>query len=88
MLLKATNNTYCNRLYEQEEYFIKTRDEILRQDYVSAKDLRILIKGLGINKSVKYIKMIQEEMKSKNYFIPETKEKLALTKLVRKKFGI
>ncbi len=66
---------------------MKTRDEILQQDYISAKDLKILIPSLGIHKCLKYIKMIQEEMKNKNYFIPETKEYLALTKLVRKKFG-
>ncbi len=67
---------------------MKTKEEILNQIYVSAKDLRVLIQGLGINKSVEYIKEIQKEMKEKNYFVPQTKEYLALTKLVRKKFGI
>ena len=65
----------------------KTREEILQQDYISAKDLKILIPSLGVNKCVEYIKMIQDEMREKNYFIPETKEYLALTKLVRRKFG-
>ena len=65
----------------------KTREEILQQDYISAKDLKILIPNLGVNKCVEYIKMIQDEMREKNYFIPETKEYLALTKLVRRKFG-
>lgn len=67
---------------------MKTRDEILNQDYISAKDLKILIPTLGINKCVEYIKMIQNDMREKNYFIPETKEYLALTRMVRKKFGI
>ena len=67
---------------------MKTREEILNQDYMSAKDLKILIPSLGINKCVEYIKMVQEDMKNKNYFIPETKEYLALTKLIRKRFGI
>ena len=66
---------------------MKTREEILQQDYMSAKDLKILIPSLGINKCVQYIKAVQIEMMNKNYFIPETKECLALTKLVRKKFG-
>ena len=67
---------------------MKTREEILNQDYMSAKDLKKLIPSLGINKCVQYIKMFREEMKEKNLFIPETKEYLALTKIVRRKLGI
>ena len=67
---------------------MKTKEEVLEQIYMSAKDLKILIPNLGVNKCVEYIKDVQEEMKEKNYFIPRTKEKLALTKLVKKKFGI
>ena len=67
---------------------MKTREDVLKQDYMSAKDLKIIIPSLGVNKCTKYIKEVQEEMKLKNLFIPETKEYLALTKLVRKKFGI
>ena len=67
---------------------MKTKEEILEQSYITAEDLKILIPNLGINKCVEYIKMIQEEMKEKNYFVPQTKQYLALTKLVRKKFGI
>lgn len=67
---------------------MKTREEILQQDYMSAKDLKIIIPSLGINKCVEYIKMIQQEAREKGYFIPQTKEYLALTKLVKKKFGI
>lgn len=66
---------------------MKTREEILNQDYMSAKDLKIIIPNLGVNKCVEYIRMIQGEMKEKGYFIPQTKEYLALTKLVKKKFG-
>ena len=47
---------------------MKTKEEILEQPYITAKDLKILIPNLGINKCVEYIKMIQEEMKEKNYF--------------------
>ena len=67
---------------------MKTKEEILNQSYITAKDLKILIPNLGVNKCVEYIKMIREEMKEKNYFVPQTKEYVALTKLVRKKFGI
>lgn len=67
---------------------MKTKEEILEQPYITAKDLKILIPNLGINRCVEYIKMIRNEMKEKGYFVPESKEYLALTKLVRKKFGI
>lgn len=67
---------------------MKTKEEILNQTYLSATDLKILIPTLGINKCVKYIKEIRTEMEEKGYFIPETKPYLALTKLVKKKFGI
>jgi len=67
---------------------MKTREEILQQDYISAKDLKILIPNLGVNKCTKYIKMFQDEMREKKLFIPETKEYLALTKIARKRLGI
>ena len=65
----------------------KTKNEILNSDYLSAGDLKILIPGLNIKKARDYISDIQEEMRNKKIFIPETKPKVALTKLVRKKFG-
>lgn len=67
---------------------MKTKEEILNQTYLSANDLKVLIPTLGMNKCIKYIKVIRSEMETKGYFIPETKPYLALTKLVRKKFGI
>lgn len=67
---------------------MKTNDEILNQLYISASDLQILIQPMGRTTAIKYIKEIQEEMKEKGLFIPNTKTKLALTKLVRKRFGI
>ena len=67
---------------------MKTKEEILNQTYMTAKDLKILIPELGINKCIKYIKTITEEMAEKGYFVPETRQYLALTKLVRKKFNI
>lgn len=67
---------------------MKTKEEILNQVYMSVRDLKTLIPELGINKCTEYIKEIVEEMKSKGYLVPETKKYLALTKLVRKRFGI
>lgn len=66
----------------------KTKEEILNQTYINAKDLKILIPNLGVNKCLKYIKDLQEEMKEKNMFIPDGKEYLAHIKLVKKKFNM
>lgn len=67
---------------------MKTQEEVLNQLYVTAKDLKILMPTVSLDKCSKYIEMIQAEMKEKKFFIPETKPRLALTKLVRKRFGI
>ena len=65
----------------------KTQEEVLKQVYMTAKDLKILMPTLSIVKCTKYIEDVQADMMKHNYFIPETKPKLALTKLVKKKFG-
>ena len=65
----------------------KTNEEILSQFYISAYDLQKLIPGITYATAIKYIKEIREEMEQKNMFRPESKTLLALTKLVRKKFG-
>jgi len=67
---------------------MKTKEEILNQSYITAQDLKLLIPELGINKCVDYIKQIRVEMETKGYFVPRGRQLLALTKLVRKKFGI
>ena len=67
---------------------MKTKENILDQLYISASDLQILIQPMGRTTAIKYIKEIQDEMREKGLFIPNTKTKLALTKLVRKRFGI
>ena len=71
----------------KENNYIKTKDEIFEQLYITADDLMILIPSLKYQRALNYIKEIQEEMVQKNYFVPVNKNKLALTKLVRKKFG-
>ena len=67
---------------------MKSVEEILEQKYISARDLKIIIPNLGINKCVEYIKEIRKEMEEKGYLVPQTKEYIALTKLVRRKFGL
>ena len=67
---------------------MKTAEDVLKQKYMTAKDLKIVIPELGINKCREYIKEIRDEMKEQNIMIPATKGMLVQTKLVRKKFGI
>lgn len=65
----------------------KTKEEILNQLYITANDLMILIPNIKYQRALGYINEIQKEMKEKKYFIPISQKKLALTKLVRKRFG-
>lgn len=66
----------------------KTKEEILNQTYLSPQDLKALMPTLGIDKCRNYISLVRAEMEQKGYYVPETKPRLALTKMVRKKFGI
>lgn len=66
---------------------MKTSDEVLSQMYMTAADLKILMPTVSIEKCRMYIEQIRTEMEQKNFFVPQTKPWLALTKLVRKKFG-
>lgn len=68
------------------ERIIKS-ETIKKQDYISADDLMKIIPNLTYLNALKYIKTAQEEMKKKNYYIPTTKPKVALTKIVRELFG-
>ena len=65
----------------------KTKEELLNQLYLSATDLQQLIRGMSYSTALKYIKEFRVEMKEKGYFVPDGKLKVALTKIVRKKFG-
>ena len=65
----------------------KTNSEILNQLYITAEDLMLLIPNLKYQRALDYIKEIQQEMEQKKYFVPVCQKKLALTKLVKKKFG-
>lgn len=72
---------------EEKKVLDKTNEEILEQLYISAYDLQKLIPGITYATALGYIKSIQEEMEKKKFSIPCGQTKLALTKLVRKKFG-
>lgn len=65
----------------------KTREQVLNQDYMSPTDLKIIMPTMGIERCRSYIKEVREEMDLKGLFVPKTTPILALTKLVRKKFG-
>ena len=67
---------------------MKTNEEILNQQYITAKDIQQIIPNLGYNSALSYIEDLRKEMKERNYFVPNGKTKVALTKLFKKKFGI
>lgn len=66
----------------------ESAETLLKRYYLTAEDLTIIIPGLKVEKARKYISETQEEMKKNGYFIPESRPKLALTKLIKKKFGL
>lgn len=67
---------------------MKSKEDILKQLYITASDLKILIPTLGKNKCIDYIKEIQKEMIEEGIFVPNSKPLLASTKVFRKKFKI
>lgn len=71
-----------------EKNSLSTTDKILQQSYVTAKDLQVLIPRLGYVRALKYIDAIREEMGKNGFFVPDGRTKVALTKLVKKKFGL
>jgi hypothetical protein len=68
--------------------FDKTADEVLKQKYMSAYDLQIVIPYLSYQKALNYIENFRAEMEEKKYFVPDGKTKVALTRLITKKLGI
>ncbi len=67
---------------------MKTKEEILNQLYVSPQDVKLLIPTLGMELCRQLVEETRNDMKEKNYFVPETKPKLALTKMLRKRIGV
>ena len=67
---------------------MKTKEEILEQPYISPQDLKILMPTMGIENCRATINLIRDEMKDKGLFVPQTTPRLALTKLLKKRFGL
>ena len=68
---------------------MKSKEEILSQLYISAKDLKVLIPSMNIETCRDLINEIRAEMENKNLYVPpSTKPKIALTKLVKERLGI
>lgn len=68
----------------------KTREDILKQDYISAKDLKILIPTLGRNRCIEIIKETIKEYKEvdKQYIIEHTKPLIIPANYILKKLNI
>ena len=66
---------------------MKTKGEILNQSYLNASELKLII-PMSNGKALKYINEIRNEMKEKGLLVPETRPKIALTKIIKKKFGL
>lgn len=56
--------------------------------YISAFDLREMIPNLTYDNAIKIINKAREIMKDRNYFIPTTRPKVALKKIVDEMLGI
>ena len=67
---------------------MKTKEEILNQLYLTADDLQKLVPEMKYQRALDIINDVREEMEEKKYFLPISRKKLALTKLVKKKLGI
>lgn len=67
---------------------MKLKEELLEQLYLSPQDIKKLVPTLGMDLCRKFIDEARAEMKEKNYYVPGTKPKLALTKIVKKKMGL
>ena len=72
---------------EKEYLTLEEKEKILNQPYLSAKDLIKIMQTMSLTTARKHIKEIQQEMLDKGYYLPNSRTKLALTKLVRKRFG-
>ena len=72
----------------KEDLVKKTKEQLLNQIYLTPQDLKELIPTYGIEKCRDLINDVRQEMEEKNFFVPTSKPKLALTKLVKKKIGL
>lgn len=61
--------------------------ELLQKQYLTPNEL-VEILRIPYKTALRYANDIRQEMKTQGYLIPDTRNKLVLTKLVKKKFGI
>lgn len=66
---------------------MKTKEEILSSEYMTANDLKTIIPTMGIERCRKYIDEVRKEMAEKNYIVPKTQPRVALTSMMKKYFG-
>lgn len=66
---------------------MKTQEEILKQRYIDATDLKQMFPKIGIVKCREYIDKARERMAELNYFVPEGRTKYALTSVIVEMFG-
>ena len=60
----------------------------MKKEYMTATDLQKIIPNLTYDNSIKIINEAREIMKEKNYYIPITRPKVALIKIVYEMLGI
>lgn len=58
------------------------------KQYITAFDLQEIVPNLTYDNAIKIINQAREIMKEKNYLIPITRPKVALTKIVYELLGI
>lgn len=66
---------------------MKTKEQILDQTYMTAKDLK-QITNLGLARCQCIMKELREEAKEQGYYIPIERTILVPTKVVKKKFKL
>ena len=57
------------------------------KEYITIKELQE-ITGISYRSATKIIDKVREEMKEKGYYIPQSKNKIALKWMVKKELGI
>lgn len=65
-----------------------TKDEVLNSEYMSAKELRVLMPQKGLDNCRRIIVQVRDIMESKKQYCPEGKPLIALTSEVKKFLGI
>lgn len=67
---------------------MKTTEEILKQQYITARDLQKLIPGMSYVAALKIMDEFIAREKELGYLNPSGKTKVALTWLVKKRLGM